>query len=363
MSTGQSSDVSSDSYNSPSPSSSPSHRPGHHGHHGHHVTGHVPAHHVIDLENGPKKAKRSLMTSLKRSLSFSQKSSKSKNRPKKTNLSCSMTSSHNFPDYEKSHDFKVTTYKGKRYCAYCGNYMWGLIEQGVQCADCGINSHRVCSRLIPHDCSPNPKLVTQIFDTSLITLVKLYGTIRPVIVNICIQEIERRISKTGVYRENGDNFEIEKIRNQINQDLGSLNLAQADIHTVASILKLYLRNLPEPLVQTELYPRFLNAIRQQHHNYEMAIKMIQTALRLLHPAHYATLKYLIEHLERISMSSGENKMNAHNLGVCFGPVIFRSTNHGSPDGSAASLSKGVEEAQNQKELASFLITNRTALFH
>ena len=95
--------------------------------------------------------------------------------------------------------------------------MWGLIEQGVQCADCGINSHRVCSRLIPHDCSPNPKLVTQIFDTSLITLVKLYGTIRPVIVNICIQEIERRISKTGVYRENGDNFEIEKIRNQINQ--------------------------------------------------------------------------------------------------------------------------------------------------
>jgi len=361
MSTGQSSDVSSDSYNSPSPSSSPSHRPGHHGHH---VTGHVPAHHVIDLENGPKKAKRSLMTSLKRSLSFSQKSSKSKNRPKKTsNLSCSMTSSHNFPDYEKSHDFKVTTYKGKRYCAYCGNYMWGLIEQGVQCADCGINSHRVCSRLIPHDCSPNPKLVTEIFDTSLITLVKLYGTIRPVVVNICIQEIERRICKTGVYRENGDNFEIEKIRNQINQDLGSLNLAQADIHTVASILKLYLRNLPEPLVQTELYPRFLNAIRQQHHNYDMAIKMIQTALRLLHPAHYATLKYLIEHLERISMSSGENKMNAHNLGVCFGPVIFRSTNHGSPDGSAASLSKGVEEAQNQKELASFLITNRTALFH
>ena len=36
----------------------------------------------------------------------------------------------------------------------------------------------------------------------------------------------------------------------------------------------------------------------EHHNYEMAIKMIQTALRLLHPAHYATLKYLIEHLER-----------------------------------------------------------------
>lgn len=75
------------------------------------------------------------------------------------------------------------------------------------------------------------------------------------------------------------------------------------------------------------------------------------------------VQFLLIFIFRISMSSGENKMNAHNLGVCFGPVIFRSTNHGSPDGSAASLSKGVEEAQNQKELASFLITNRTALFH
>ena len=69
-------------------------------------------------------------------------------------------------------------------------------------------------------------------------------------------------------------FEIKltKVRNSTEKlkptfmtfsDLGSLNLAQADIHTVASILKLYLRNLPEPLVQTELYPRFLNAIRQR----------------------------------------------------------------------------------------------------
>ena len=137
MSTGQSSDVSSDSYNSPSPSSSPSHRPGHHGHHGHHVTGHVPAHHVIDLENGPKKAKRSLMTSLKRSLSFSQKSSKgaSKNRPKKTNLSCSMTSSHNFPDYEKSHDFKVSVYFHDTQVQHYENFVYQGLTDCL--ADCG----------------------------------------------------------------------------------------------------------------------------------------------------------------------------------------------------------------------------------
>ena len=135
MSTGQSSDVSSDSYNSPSPSSSPSHRPGHHGGHHGHPGHHVPAHHVIDLENGPKKAKRSLMTSLKRSLSFSQKSSKSKNRPKKTNLSCSMTSSHNFPDYEKSHDFKVSVYFHDAQVRHYENFVYQGLTDCL--ADCG----------------------------------------------------------------------------------------------------------------------------------------------------------------------------------------------------------------------------------
>ena len=106
-------------------------------------------------------------------------------------------------DNSKSYNptFQVTTYKGKRYCAYCGNYMWGLIEQGLQCGDCGINAHKTCARLVPHDCTPNPKLVQRLFGASLVTLVKLYGTQRPVIVNLCIQELERRdvLKLRGIY--------------------------------------------------------------------------------------------------------------------------------------------------------------------
>ena len=157
--------------------------------------------------------------------------------------------------------------------------MWGLIEQGLQCGDCGINAHKTCARLIPHDCAPNPKLVQRLFGASLVTLVKLYGTQRPVIVNLCVQELERRdvLKLRGLYRENGDTFDIERIRNQFDNgkshlrnhwhyhifvDLGSVNLSAVDTYTVASLLKLYLRELPEPLVQTELYPRFINAIKQ-----------------------------------------------------------------------------------------------------
>uniref|UniRef100_A0A674AJK0 Beta-chimaerin n=1 Tax=Salmo trutta TaxID=8032 RepID=A0A674AJK0_SALTR len=37
--------------------------------------------------------------------------------------------------YEKVHNFKVHTFRGPHWCEYCANFMWGLIAQGVKCAD------------------------------------------------------------------------------------------------------------------------------------------------------------------------------------------------------------------------------------
>ena len=109
--------------------------------------------------------------------------------------------------------------------------MWGLIEQGLQCGDCGINAHKTCARLIPHDCAPNPKLVQRLFGASLVTLVKLYGTQRPVIVNLCVQELERRdvLKLRGLYRENGDTFDIERIRNQFDNGKRRRTPKESDI--------------------------------------------------------------------------------------------------------------------------------------
>ena len=36
-------------------------------------------------------------------------------------------------------------------------------------------------------------------------------------------------------------------------------MAEADIHAVAGLLKLYLRDLPEPLFTDDLYPKFVEA--------------------------------------------------------------------------------------------------------
>ncbi|KAI2525867.1 chimerin 1, partial [Homo sapiens] len=37
---------------------------------------------------------------------------------------------------------RVHTFRGPHWCEYCANFMWGLIAQGVKCADCGLNVHK-----------------------------------------------------------------------------------------------------------------------------------------------------------------------------------------------------------------------------
>lgn len=49
--------------------------------------------------------------------------------------------------YQKSHKFKIHTFKGLNWCEFCANFLWGFTEQGVKCEDCGFISHNKCSEL------------------------------------------------------------------------------------------------------------------------------------------------------------------------------------------------------------------------
>lgn len=36
-------------------------------------------------------------------------------------------------EYEKSHVFRIHTFKGLNWCEFCGNFLWGFTAQGVKC--------------------------------------------------------------------------------------------------------------------------------------------------------------------------------------------------------------------------------------
>ncbi|XP_066882433.1 N-chimaerin isoform X10 [Kogia breviceps] len=134
------------------------------------------------------------------------------------------------PKYEKVHNFKVHTFRGPHWCEYCANFMWGLIAQGVRCADCGLNVHKQCSKMVPNDCKPDLKHVKKVYSCDLTTLVKAHITKRPMVVDMCIREIESRgLNSEGLYRVSGFSDLIEDVKMAFDRGVFSsrfINLGQ-----------------------------------------------------------------------------------------------------------------------------------------
>ncbi|KPM04865.1 N-chimaerin-like protein [Sarcoptes scabiei] len=154
---------------------------------------------------------------------------------------------------KKAHNFKTHTFIGHPWCDFCGNFIWGLIGQGVRCEDCGFGAHRKCSELVPNDCCPDLRHIRRIFGIDLTTFCKASDSIRPFIVEQCIAEVERRGLRTeGIYRACGSSDEIEALKNRFESSWDQTELDQIDdIHVITGLLKLYLRLLPIPVCAYE----------------------------------------------------------------------------------------------------------------
>ncbi|XP_036876538.1 N-chimaerin isoform X3 [Manis javanica] len=214
------------------------------------------------------------------------------------------------PKYEKVHNFKVHTFRGPHWCEYCANFMWGLIAQGVKCADCGLNVHKQCSKMVPNDCKPDLKHVKKVYSCDLTTLVKAHITKRPMVVDMCIREIESRgLNSEGLYRVSGFSDLIEDVKMAFD------------------------REIMDPDEQLET---------------------LHNALKLLPPAHCETLRYLMAHLKRVTLHEKENLMNAENLGIVFGPTLMRS-----PELDAMAA---LNDIRYQRLVVELLIKNEDILF-
>jgi len=65
---------------------------------------------------------------------------------------CNESSVVDVQQFEKAHNFKTHNFMGSPWCDFCGNFIWGIIGQGVKCEDCGFGAHRKCSEKVPNDC-------------------------------------------------------------------------------------------------------------------------------------------------------------------------------------------------------------------
>ncbi|XP_071338087.1 breakpoint cluster region protein isoform X1 [Trachinotus anak] len=146
----------------------------------------------------------------------------------------------------------------------------------------------------------------------------------PLIVRQCVEEIERRgMEEVGIYRVSGVATDIQALKaafDSNNKDV-SVMMREMDVNAIAGTLKLYFRELPEPLFTDELYPNFAGGIALSDSVAKESC-MLNLLLSLPEP-NLVTFIFLLDHLKRVAENESFNKMSLHNLATVFGPTLLR----------------------------------------
>ncbi|XP_003988991.1 rho GTPase-activating protein 9 isoform X1 [Felis catus] len=212
----------------------------------------------------------------------------------------------------------------------------------------------------------------QVFGCQLESLCQREGDTVPSFVRLCIAAVDKRgLDVDGIYRVSGNLAVVQKLRFLVDRERavtsdgryvfpeqpgqeGRLDLDSAewdDIHVVTGALKLFLRELPQPLVPPQLLPHFRAALALSES--EQRLSQIRELIGSMPTPNRDTLRYLLEHLCRVIAHSDKNRMTPHNLGIVFGPTLFRPEQETS-DPAAHALYPG--------QLVQLMLTDFTMLF-
>ncbi|XP_030227731.1 rho GTPase-activating protein 45 isoform X1 [Gadus morhua] len=281
-------------------------------------------------------------------------------------------------------------------CRECDSYVY---FQGGECEECFLACHKRCLETLAIQCG-HKKLHgrLQLFGQDFSQVAGAASDGVPFIITKCISEIERRALKLkGIYRVNGVKTRVEKLCQVFENGKELVELSQCSPHDISNVLKLYLRQLPEPIMLFRLYHSLMGLSKESlQHEAEspenegaeggaagggggsgvggkgpelvdlgddtdpeilVLVEKLRNLLKELPKTNMATLRYIVRHLRRISELEQDNKMSPSNLGIVFGPSLMRPR----PTGATVSLSSLVDYP-HQARIIEALIVFYAAIF-
>ncbi|KAK3108074.1 hypothetical protein FSP39_000688 [Pinctada imbricata] len=137
----------------------------------------------------------------------------------------------------------------------------------------------------------------------------------------CVTAIEKRgLDHDGLYRISGNLAQIQKLRCQVDQDSYNLDEDRWDVHVLTGSLKLFFRELKEPLYTFLMFDRFVPALSKEKNSDRL--KAVKELISTLPKYNYETMKFLFAHLLKVIDMSKENRMQVHNVAIVFGPTLI-----------------------------------------
>ncbi|KAF7705006.1 rho GTPase-activating protein 22 [Silurus meridionalis] len=154
---------------------------------------------------------------------------------------------------------------------------------------------------------------------------KKFGVrLAPLLVEQCVNFIrERGLDEEGLFRMPGQANLVKELQDAFDYGEKPQFDSNTDVHTVASLLKLYLRELPEPVIPFCKYDDFLTCSQILAKDEDEGLQELIQQVKTLPSANYNLLKYICKFLDEVQSHSGENKMSVQNLATVFVPNILR----------------------------------------
>lgn len=148
----------------------------------------------------------------------------------------------------------------------------------------------------------------------------MYDGIRlPAVFRECVDYVEKYGMRCeGIYRVSGIKSKVDELKAAYDRE-ETPNLEEYEPNTVASLLKQYLRDLPENLLTKELMPRFEEACGRSTESEK--VQEFQRLLKELPECNYLLISWLIVHMDHVIAKELETKMNIQNISIVLSPTV------------------------------------------
>eukprot|EP00727_Mastigamoeba_balamuthi_P012825 m51a1_g8165 putative domain-containing protein (712) ;mRNA; r:83327-86473 len=127
----------------------------------------------------------------------------------------------------------------------------------------------------------------------------------------------------GLFRVAGSLAEVQELKKRMDNgwspEVETL-VEKAWPHTIASLLKVFFREMPEPLMTFQQYEACLDMCEVKG---EQQIPRLVNIVQALPLTNQTLLKFLITFLRKVAEHSSKNLMNSRNLALMFAPNILR----------------------------------------
>uniref|UniRef100_A0A8C2JRC2 Rho GTPase activating protein 12a n=1 Tax=Cyprinus carpio TaxID=7962 RepID=A0A8C2JRC2_CYPCA len=164
----------------------------------------------------------------------------------------------------------------------------------------------------------------QMFGSSLSSLCQRENSTIPYFVSMCIEQVEKNgLGVDGLYRVSGNLAIIQKLRFAVNHD-EKVDLGDSkweDIHVTTGALKMFFRELPEPLFPYAFFNNFITAIKMP--DYKQKVQAVKDLMKQLPRPNHDTIQALFKHLKKVIQHVDENRMTTQSVAIVFGPTLLR----------------------------------------